>query len=353
MTPKSINVSDKIRHRPVVKHTYGRKRYTDSDRSSSPTRSSDIEIDFCSRKRRLSCGIHPLAHTGHLTPSSSPVNVHTTPKRRLNLSLENPLLSSPCARRKKRLKNEQLQPARKRYEQLFLDFNQKSMAPVTCLECGLSYNPGTGEDDILHARHHKAVMGQMDYPVYKGENVVKRLADGRVVLVSSHSNFHERKKAREILAVVNAQLNSVELGEDQLAGAKIYLYISQKQVHGCVVAESITKANRIVATKAPGSENMEVSQVGELRQEDDVEDDSATFCSPEAEPAVCGISRIWVARPYRRKGIATMLLDIVRSTFVYGWQLVPSQIAFSQPTSDGRRFAVKYTGVHDFLVYNN
>jgi hypothetical protein len=40
-----------------------------------------------------------------------------------------------------------------------------------------------------------------------------------------------------------------------------------------------------------------------------------------------------------------------RQWFQYGVYIEKSQIAFSDPTSDGRQLAHRYTGIPTFLVY--
>ena len=42
------------------------------------------------------------------------------------------------------------------------------------------------------------------------------------------------------------------------------------------------------------------------------EQQRAWCCHTEPEPAVCGVSRIWVTSQERRKQIATKLLDCLR-----------------------------------------
>lgn len=108
----------------------------------------------------------------------------------------------------------------------------------------------------------------------------------------------------------------------------------------------------------------------------------AWCCSTTPEPAICGISRIWVVSMMRRQGIASRMLDCLRSVpfqgfkstfhlkqiqsdcspfsnicfhrnnFVYGSYLSKDEIAFSDPTPDGKLFATKYFGTSQFLVYN-
>lgn len=53
----------------------------------------------------------------------------------------------------------------KKYQQLCLDFGQKSIGPRQCPECGMSYNAVQKDDDALHRRFHKAVVNGIEWPV--------------------------------------------------------------------------------------------------------------------------------------------------------------------------------------------
>lgn len=46
--------------------------------------------------------------------------------------------------------------------------------------------------------------------------------------------------------------------------------------------------------------------------QDPLQHHRAWRCSTEPEPAVCGVSRIWVFGPRRRNGIARRMVDVVR-----------------------------------------
>jgi N-acetyltransferase len=70
---------------------------------------------------------------------------------------------------------------------------------------------------------------------------------------------------------------------------QVFLYIREKRVVGCIVAEVIQSAYRMLES-----------------------DTGLDICSQESYPAKCGISRIWVHRHYRRNHIATKMLDTVR-----------------------------------------
>ncbi|ORZ28468.1 ESCO1/2 acetyl-transferase-domain-containing protein [Lobosporangium transversale] len=78
---------------------------------------------------------------------------------------------------------------------------------------------------------------------------------------------------------------------------------------------------------------------------------SAIFCSIVPQSAICGINRIWVSAHCRRQGIASRLLDAVRDRFIYACKLERKDLAFSQPTGDGKALARHYLETNKFLVY--
>lgn len=53
-------------------------------------------------------------------------------------------------------------------------------------------------------------------------------------------------------------------------------------------------------------------------------------------------------------GVCHVLIALLsfRSTFMYGCYLSTEEIAFSDPTPDGKLFATKYCRTPNFLVYN-
>lgn len=159
---------------------------------------------------------------------------------------------------------------------------------------------------------------------------------------------------------------------------QVYLVISKHRIIGCLVAEPIKNAYRVVSSSVV-QKNSDVTkgmpiksrptklQFGSVcfRREVirklpstmsspdiiDVDEKGAVFCENEAVSASCGIRAIWVAPSSRRKHVATELLDALRKSFCKGQILKPSQCAFSQPTSSGRALASSYSGTGSFLVY--
>lgn len=111
-----------------------------------------------------------------------------------------------------------------------------------------------------------------------------------------------------------------------------------------------------------------------------VEAEGIDCCTAEEYPVKCGVSRIWVHRPFRRGNVATRLMDCMRydntelftryiicadiinnlfiyslthyrKNFMFGHVLSVEEIAFSSPTVAGKIFAEHYTGRKDFFVF--
>eukprot|EP00268_Persea_americana_P040102 TRINITY_DN39757_c0_g1_i2.p1 TRINITY_DN39757_c0_g1~~TRINITY_DN39757_c0_g1_i2.p1 ORF type:complete len:199 (+),score=43.02 TRINITY_DN39757_c0_g1_i2:453-1049(+) len=156
---------------------------------------------------------------------------------------------------------------------------------------------------------------------------------------------------------------------------KVFLFISKQRIIGCVVAEPIRAAYRVVSSPAACKrldvKNRKIKsdptplQFGSvLFQREitrklssasteiiDMNEKGAVLCEENAVSASCGIRAIWVAPSSRRKRVATQLLDAMRKNFYKGQVLEPSQCAFSQPTSSGNALASSYSGTRSFLVY--
>ncbi|KAG0341515.1 N-acetyltransferase esco2 [Podila horticola] len=266
-----------------------------------------------------------------------------------------------------------------------------------CPQCGMPYVRGQPEDEQIHDRYHRVAVGGIDYSGYKNEVVVARFSDQEleqsVIPASSSSSAHhqppstgplgesrivmvsmtdggsifEKKKVREVLELVNKELGSVEFDPETLEGCKVFLYISgKKKVVGCVVAERIKHGfeimpassstttstgenSTLVAESSSGSDPTDkvATKDGSAR----VHHSSAIFCSTVPQPVICGINRIWVSTLYRRHRVGSRLLDAVRDRFIYACKLERRDLAFSQPTGDGKALARQYLGTDKFLVY--
>jgi len=75
------------------------------------------------------------------------------------------------------------------------------------------------------------------------------------------------------------------------------------------------------------------------------------ICETNPQVAVIGLSRIWVHAKYQKQGIATTMVDVIRSQFVFGEVVKKEHVALTQPTLAGKLFATNYFATSEFLVY--
>lgn len=202
----------------------------------------------------------------------------------------------------------------------------------------MSYHPSTPDDDALHKRFHAKSVGGVDFALKPpkshevwrgggGVGVGVGVGDSHVLVVGRSATLAEKRKAKEVLQVVDSELGAAEIGEADLWADggdrgdrfKVYLYIRARKCIGLCLAERIKKAYRVLDERLPRGKGCS----------------SSVSVSDTAQPALLGVSRIWTCSSHRRQGIAARLLDCARDTFIYGMHLEKSMVAFSQPTESG------------------
>ncbi|CAF1711898.1 hypothetical protein Bca4012_007866 [Brassica carinata] len=247
------------------------------------------------------------------------------------------------------------------YTQFHIELGQSDFLLRHCVECGATYAPGDESDEKNHQSFHKDYMNGIPFKGWQNERAFTSpsLDKNRVVMILENDSPAHRNKMME-----------VELGEDWILHkhCKVYLFVSSQRISGCLVAEPIKEAFKIIAPlddkrllKKERSSPSTTIHFGDIvlqrevskrcPESDDRLDNRAIVCEEEAKPAVCGVRAIWVSPSNRRKGLATQLLDTARESFSNGCVLEKSQLAFSQPSSLGRAFGFNYFGTSSFLVY--
>ncbi|XP_031216775.1 N-acetyltransferase ESCO2 [Mastomys coucha] len=220
-------------------------------------------------------------------------------------------------------------------DQFVIDAGQKHFGTTMCKSCGMIYTASNPEDEMQHLQHHHRFLEGIKYVGWKRERVVAEFWDGKIVLVLPRDPSYAIKKVEDVQELVDLELGFQQVVPMCPNKTKTFLFIDEKRVVGCLIAEPIKQAFRVLSE--PGA-TKECSR--------------AWRCSDVPEPAICGISRIWVFRLNRRKRIARRLVDTVRNCFMFGCFLSTNEIAFSDPTPDGKLFATKYCNTPNFLVYN-
>ncbi|XP_029442069.1 N-acetyltransferase ESCO2-like [Rhinatrema bivittatum] len=149
------------------------------------------------------------------------------------------------------------------------------------------------------------------------------------------------EEADEVRELVDNELGFKQTTLSCPSKTVTYLYVSnEKKIVGCLIAEQIKQAFQVL----PETVSHDPQELLDRHR--------AWRCSTVPQAAICGISRIWVFSLMRRGGIASRMVDTVRATFMYGSYLSTDEIAFSDPTPDGKLFATKYCKIPNFLVYN-
>lgn len=217
--------------------------------------------------------------------------------------------------------------------QLIIDAGQKHFGPIACSTCGMVYSAGEMEDEKIHSRFHQAFMGVLKFPGWKKQREVGIYYDGKIIMVSFSDPKFMLKKMEEIGQMVDRNLGILETVDGIRPPRMYFVFVSNdKKVLGFLVAQQIKEAYRVIP-----SESREITH--------------NYLCESTPVPAICGVSRIWTAPFYRRKRVATRLLDRLRTNFSYGCLVELNELAFSDPTMMGRSFAAAYTRNDRFLVF--
>ncbi|XP_006884989.1 PREDICTED: N-acetyltransferase ESCO2 [Elephantulus edwardii] len=226
-------------------------------------------------------------------------------------------------------------------DQFIIDAGQKNFGATMCKSCGMIYSASNPEDGVQHIQYHHRFLEGIKYTGWKKERVVAEFWDGKILMVLPHDPNYAIRKVEDVQELVDNELGFHQVISGCPNKTKTLLFISdEKKVVGCLIAEPIKQAFRVlsepVGPQVPSSKECH----------------RAWQCSDVPQPALCGISRLWVFRLKRRKRIARRLVDTLRNCFMFGCFLSTDEIAFSDPTPDGKLFATKYCNTPNFLVYN-
>lgn len=139
-----------------------------------------------------------------------------------------------------------------------------------------------------------------------------------------------RRKVDQVRLIVDKELGFVPSeDDDRHHSLNTFLYIVDKRVVGMASAEPITEAYIL------SDNNRERTT---------------------RHKAMVGIHQLWVHGKFRKRGIATRLVDTVRERMVFGVIVPSEQVAFSSPTVAGACFARQYllemSSKNSVLVYD-
>eukprot|EP01127_Copromyxa_protea_P007044 TRINITY_DN1697_c0_g1_i5.p2 TRINITY_DN1697_c0_g1~~TRINITY_DN1697_c0_g1_i5.p2 ORF type:complete len:389 (+),score=120.28 TRINITY_DN1697_c0_g1_i5:1730-2896(+) len=263
--------------------------------------------------------------------------------------------------------------------QSVLDLGQKDWQKK-CMECGMLYSPGNEADESCHQKFHKKFLSPLPFAGFKDQKIHQQGTDGSYITsISSNTKVSKHaEKIREIRNMVDEKLNFAPFEGALPEDEENYLFVLNKKILGCAIIERISTAYPIYYPKEEKEEKKEQKkerkeqkekdaedkvnegekQSGSESEDEDDNDETSEFDmmmthirEDSPQPALIGVSRIWVHPSYRRQGIATKLVDVARKSFVYGHIVERKDVAFSQPSLEGKKFGVNFTGKRDFLVF--
>jgi N-acetyltransferase len=136
--------------------------------------------------------------------------------------------------------------------------------------------------------------------------------------------------------------------------AFLYVCLSTRNILGCIFTENIKHAWSASATTIGDSQLLEEVKNKEgncCMQPCNNHSGIVLADKSSVKKAVWGVRMMWTNQTARRKGIATKLLDSVRSQLARGCVLPRADLAFSQPTPEGAALIQAYIGSPRFLVY--
>ncbi|XP_019086664.1 PREDICTED: protein CHROMOSOME TRANSMISSION FIDELITY 7-like [Camelina sativa] len=198
------------------------------------------------------------------------------------------------------------------YTQFYLELGQSDFLLRHCDVCRVKYAPGDESDEKNHQGFHKIFMNGIPFKGWLNEKAftMPSFNKSRIVMVSENDSPAHKKKVQEVVKMME-----VELGEDWILHqhCKVYLFVSSQRVSGCLVAEPIKEAFKIIAppdderqlkkqTSSSPSTSIQFGNVvlqrevlKRCRASDDRLDNGAIVCEEEAKPAICGVRAIWVS----------------------------------------------------------
>ncbi|KAH8363198.1 hypothetical protein KR084_006790 [Drosophila pseudotakahashii] len=210
-----------------------------------------------------------------------------------------------------------------------IDAGQKAFGARQCQQCGLVYTVHEPEEEQLHREYHNSIH-VLRFKGWIDEDIVavypEWASDGRIIRINERAPAARLERLRDLIGVVDK-----ELGYSSYIVPKIFvafMAVRKQQIVGFCLVQPLSQAHRFIQV------------------------DGTDYFSEESYPASCGVSRIWVSPLQRRSGIAKKLLRVVQCHTVLGQEIAKEWIAFSTPTDDGRALARHFTGLDNFLTYD-
>lgn len=238
---------------------------------------------------------------------------------------------------------------RKSFHQTTLTFKKDIFS---CTLCGMTYSRSNLNDELTHSRYHEisekgrkwskswGVDVSINYGTgpssslidtkcacndYYLSSLLSKLNNDKIVMIRP-THLNEVKSTLQILDVVNNELNAPhdenEFWSIEQQKGKAFVYVKNDKAIGIITMQILS-----------GNKSMWMI----YSNKNIVENSNPNF--------ILGISRIWVCREQRFKGIATKLIDIARHNTIPNKCVSRHFVAWSQPSENGAKLALAYNSV--------
>jgi len=257
-------------------------------------------------------------------------------------------------------------------KQMVIDAGQKKIGAQYCVPCDFVYTSGEADEERLHdEKHATSVAGVIKFSGWRNENAIET-HDGKIVIVGPSDNKRHWEKVHAVLQVVDSLLGiapadgtdndvtkHIENGgasSDVITNrvrnqkqSKAFMFVAENRVVGMLFAEILNKTDKVEMSTLHSfeEENKAKQKCGKQQQQRVLK----AISEASRVKVGVGVTRIWVTPQWQRRGVATRLVDAMRSNFLPAKVLEKHEFAFSHTTPAGSDFAASYVGSQDFLTY--
>lgn len=225
---------------------------------------------------------------------------------------------------------------------------------LTCKTCGMTFHRHVPKDNAVHAKYHNDFLNGLPWKsgpeklLEKVTLTVEKKALELGIVVIDAALVAMVKKVDKILDMVNCELNaptandawklrnnaknngtSTLLESPTSNSAPIpgraFVLLALSRAIGLVVTEPIVDILAQSRWMVHRTQDVVPGQVNRNTK--------------------IGISRIWIAPKWRRRGLGRVLLRAVLKHSVFGMAIKPQEVAFSQPSYAGGLLAKSFNGV--------
>jgi len=250
---------------------------------------------------------------------------------------------SSCSRKE----NSKVMPNKKTKQQMYIDLGQKSFGKTTtCPNCDFVYLIGDFEDEKQHKRHCSLKNNASVFCTAEKYSTIVRFDDDGKVVVASVKAFQTDKCLQVLASQMQKEFGSSidSLFSEVDDALSVYVRVSDGRAVGCLIHEHIPTRYCVVFEKGNQLSDVDFANASydkSCLSQATVRDDEFSL----------GIRYIWVHRDYRSKRVGSELVDAARKLTFFGSVVPKTNVAFSQPTESGLKFAFSYIKADSIMVY--